>query len=65
MFSPRSSVRILITSSMGRTNILPSPIFPVLAAFEMVVIVLLTNSSGMASSSIILGRKSTEYSEPR
>ena len=46
------------------TNIFPSPILPVLAAFSIASIALSTNSSETAASILTLGKKSTTYSAP-
>src|SRR5271168_3767991 len=64
-FSPRSSLRIRIASSTFDKNILPSPIFPVLAVFRMVSTTVFTSLSGSTISSLIFGSKSTVYSRPR
>src|SRR6185369_564613 len=62
--SPFSPVLILTAVSSGSTNILPSPILPVLAVVSMVSITFATRSSITATSSFTFGRKSTTYSAP-
>ena len=64
-FSPVSPVLILTASSTGVTKIFPSPILPVLALCLIASTTLLTSSSGMTTSNLIFGRKSTTYSAPR
>lgn len=62
---PRSPVRILITSSTGRTKIFPSPISPVRA---LCIIVSTTLSTSVSSTTIIsstFGSRSIWYSRPR
>src|SRR3989454_1871779 len=53
------------TCSRSKTKILPSPIFPVLAAFSMASMTRSSKSSLIAASILTLGRKSTTYSAPR
>src|SRR6266704_3971131 len=53
------------TCSRSKTKILPSPIFPVLAAFSMASMTRSSKSSLIAASTFTLGRKSTTYSAPR
>src|SRR5512141_150590 len=62
---PRSPVRIRIASSRSRTNIFPSPIFPVCAAVRIRSTTAGTSSSFTAASILTLGMKSTTYSAPR
>src|SRR5881296_2940036 len=54
-----------IASSTLDRNILPSPIFPVLAVFRIVSTARFTSASGSTISSFILGSRSTVYSRPR
>jgi diguanylate cyclase (GGDEF)-like protein len=64
--APSSSpVRIRTTRSRSHTKILPSPILPVPAALMIASLTASTWSSVTATSSLILGRKSTTYSAPR
>ena len=60
-----SPVRIRTTLSRSQTKILPSPILPVPADFMIASTTASTWSSVTATSSLILGRKSTTYSAPR
>ena len=60
-----SPVRIRTTRSRSQTKILPSPILPVPAALMIASLTASTWSSVTATSSLILGRKSTTYSAPR
>src|SRR6266540_2644964 len=53
------------TCSRSKTKILPSPIFPVLAAFSTASMTRSSNSFLIAASILTLGRKSTTYSAPR
>ena len=55
--APRSPVRIRITSSTGRTKILPSPIRPVLAAFSMAPTTSATFSLGDDDLELDLGQE--------
>src|SRR6266852_6427905 len=64
-FSPRSSLRIRMASSTRDRNILPSPIFPVLAVFKIVSTTMFTSLSGSTISNLSFGSKSTVYSRPR
>src|ERR1700757_1877614 len=60
-----SPVRMRTALSSPRMKILPSPIWPVLAAVVMASTALSTWSLGTATSILILGRKLTAYSAPR
>src|SRR5690606_628846 len=60
-----SPVRMRTARSSGCTNTLPSPILPVLADLRIASTTGSTWSSVTATSSLILGRKSTTYSAPR
>src|SRR5437764_14325887 len=50
----------MASSTLDR-NILPSPIFPVLADFKMVSTTRFTSASGKTISSLIFGNRSTGY----
>src|SRR5712664_3223533 len=63
--SSRSPVRIRIAVSTGWMKILPSPIFPVLAAAAKTPATLSVRLSGTTTSTLIFGRKSTVDSPPR
>src|SRR5688500_17379654 len=54
-----------MTFSRSNTNVLPSPIFPVLADFSIAAITRSSRSDFTAASTLTLGRKSTTYSAPR
>src|SRR3989442_482826 len=56
--SPRSPVRIRMTSSIGTTKILPSPNFPVLAVFVIASMTESSMPSGMMTSILIFGMNS-------
>src|SRR5437899_5280816 len=62
--SPVSSVRIRIAFCTGLTNIFPSPILPVRAAFTMAFTAWSARLSDSTTSILIFGRKSTVYSLP-
>src|ERR1700690_1855354 len=64
-FSPRSSLRMRIASSIRERKILPSPILPVRAALAIACTAFSTASSARTISSFTFGIKSTEYSRPR
>src|SRR5713226_8858459 len=53
------------TCSSSKTKILPSPIFPVLAAFSIASMTRSSMSLLIAASIFTFGRKSTTYSAPR
>ena len=61
---PVSPVLIRITSSMVVTNIFPSPIFSVLADFEITSIISATLGESVSISNLILGSVSIAYSAP-
>src|SRR5207245_6164147 len=54
----------MVSATLDR-NILPPPIFPVLADFKMVSTTRFTSASGKTISSLIFGNRSTVYSRPR
>src|ERR1700761_3549525 len=64
-FSPISSVRIRIASSMLETKIFPSPTEPVFAALIIALTAASTRVSATIAKTIIFGTKSTVYSLPR
>src|SRR5262249_50062711 len=61
--SPRSPVRIRITSSTGVIKIFPSPMLPVWAAAIIVSTTISSRWSGMMISILVLGRKSATYKD--
>src|SRR5271168_805279 len=63
--SPRSSVRMRMTSSTFVRKIFPSPIFPVRADFRMASTTVSTRRSTTTSSTFVRGSRSMEYSRPR
>src|SRR5260221_10147159 len=63
--SPRSPLRMRTASSMEKTKILPSPIFPVLAAALSARTISSARESGAKISSLTFGSRSTLYSDPR
>src|SRR6185312_5181248 len=63
--SPRSPVRIRITSSTEEMKIFPSPIRPVRAELTIASTARSTILSSQTTSIFTLGRKSTTYSAPR
>src|SRR5262245_53554043 len=60
-----SPVRTRTAWSIAETKILPSPIWPVLAARTMASTALSTVPDGTTTSIFTLGRKLTAYSAPR
>src|ERR1700682_5958070 len=54
-----------MASPTSDTNILPSPIFPVFAAFNIVSTARSASASGNTTSNLIFGNRSTVYSRPR
>src|ERR1700682_2739895 len=64
-FSPRSSLRIRMASSTRDRNILPSPIFPVLAVCKIVSTTRFPSVSGSTLFSLPFCNKPPGYSRPR
>ena len=62
---PRSPVRMRMHSSMGRTKIFPSPMWPVRAPSQMPSMVVSTNSSLTAMARRTFFSRLTSFSAPR